>query len=312
MNTILSIALNTFREAVRDKVLYGIIFFAIIIILFSLVLGELSLHEEKRITIDIGLSGISLFSIIISVFLGVTLVRKELEKRTIYFIISKPISRAQFLIGKYFGMLWTVLIQILLMTSIYFLIIALNINVNLLYILISIIILLAIFLLCIFLLKLPVQIWSFIMGISSIIITGWLIKNLISLESIIQAIILISAEVTIIISIAILFSSITTPLLSGVITFGIFIAGRNIENLSLLYKKIESGFLLILLKGINEIVPNLYLFYPSGLIHEGEQISIHNTFIAWSIVGWDILYSIIYTIIILILSILIFRNRDFI
>src|SRR5688500_10306343 len=98
-----AIAINTFREAVRDKVLYGVLGFGCLILLFTLAIAELSLNEQQRVIEDVGLASISLFSVIVSIFLGSSLLYKEIERKTLYVILPKPISRTEFLLGKYFG-----------------------------------------------------------------------------------------------------------------------------------------------------------------------------------------------------------------
>ncbi len=122
MKKILAVAKNTFREAIRDRILYGFLFFAIALILFSLVIGQLSFNEELRVSIDIGMAGISLFSVLMAVFLGITLLHKEIEKRTLYTILSRPISRPAYLLGKYIGLSATMLVQILLMMAVWILV----------------------------------------------------------------------------------------------------------------------------------------------------------------------------------------------
>jgi ABC-type transport system involved in multi-copper enzyme maturation permease subunit len=99
-----AIGLNTFREAMRNRVLAVLVLFAVGLMAFSLVLGELSLHEEVRVIKDIGLGGISLSGIMIALFLGVNLLSKELDRKTVYFVIPKPLFRWEFLLGKFFGL----------------------------------------------------------------------------------------------------------------------------------------------------------------------------------------------------------------
>ena len=89
MRSILAVLLNTFRETIRDKILYGIVFFAIVLILTTFVLGEWSLHEEVRVTTDLGLAGISLFSVLLAIVLGVSLMHKEIDRKTLYPVLSK-------------------------------------------------------------------------------------------------------------------------------------------------------------------------------------------------------------------------------
>ena len=118
MGKIITIGLNTFREAIRNKMLYSLLFFAVLVIVASLAFGSLSVHEEVRLTTDLGLAGMSIFSIIIAIFVGVNLVYKELERKTIYTLIPKPIHRYQFVLGKYIGMLMTLGVQVLVMTAV--------------------------------------------------------------------------------------------------------------------------------------------------------------------------------------------------
>ncbi|HMO23622.1 MAG TPA: ABC transporter permease subunit, partial [Candidatus Melainabacteria bacterium] len=100
----LAIALNTFRESVRDRVLYAFFIFACLITMLGIVLGSLSIGQEIRIIEDLGLSVIAIIGGIITVFTGTTLVYKELDKRTIYVIFSKPVTSWQFILGKYLGL----------------------------------------------------------------------------------------------------------------------------------------------------------------------------------------------------------------
>lgn len=99
-----AIALNTFREAARIRVLYGIVFLVVAANLLALVLGEMSVREQARVARDIGLAGISLFGSLTAIFLGVFLLYTEVQRRTIHAIVSKPIERWEFVVGKYLGM----------------------------------------------------------------------------------------------------------------------------------------------------------------------------------------------------------------
>lgn len=101
---ILTIALNTYREAVRDKILYVLLLFAGATILSSKALGYISVGEDMKIVTDISLAAISVFGALISIFVGTSLVYKEIDKRTIYTILSRPIWRFEFILGKYLGL----------------------------------------------------------------------------------------------------------------------------------------------------------------------------------------------------------------
>src|SRR5947208_13072431 len=111
----MAIARNAFREAVRDRVLYNLIIFALLLIGSAIFIGELSAGQEVKIVIDLGLSAMLLFGVFIAIFVGVGLVYKEIERRTLYAILAKPIGRGQFLVGKYLGLNLTVLITVVLL-----------------------------------------------------------------------------------------------------------------------------------------------------------------------------------------------------
>ncbi|HEY9679015.1 MAG TPA: ABC transporter permease subunit [Drouetiella sp.] len=104
IQSVTAIGLNTFREIIRDKILYAFVLFACVITLLSLLLGSLSVGQDIKILEDFGLAALSLISGIIAVFAGTNLVYKELEKRTIYLIFTKPITGWQFILGKYIGL----------------------------------------------------------------------------------------------------------------------------------------------------------------------------------------------------------------
>ena len=116
LRRVLAIAGNTYRENIRDKILYNLILFALIMILSSLVLGQLTLGNEDKVILDLGLSSISIFGMLIAIFIGIGLVYKELEKRTVYALLAKPVHRYEWILGKYLGLLFTLLVNLAVMT----------------------------------------------------------------------------------------------------------------------------------------------------------------------------------------------------
>jgi ABC-type transport system involved in multi-copper enzyme maturation permease subunit len=114
---ILSIALNTFRENLRDKLLYNLLIFALLMIGSSILLMRLTLGEFHRLILDIGLGSINFFGVLIAIFVGIGLVSKEIDKKTIYTIVSKPVARYEFLLGKYAGLLLTLLVNTAVMAA---------------------------------------------------------------------------------------------------------------------------------------------------------------------------------------------------
>src|SRR5213593_3021743 len=112
---IVAIARNAFREAVRDRVLYNLVVFVLLLIAGAIFLGELSAGQEAKIIVDLGLSAMLLFGAFIAIFVGVGLVWKEIERRTLYAIFAKPVGRGEFLLGKYLGLCLTLAVNVVVM-----------------------------------------------------------------------------------------------------------------------------------------------------------------------------------------------------
>src|ERR1700729_4292660 len=110
------VAINTFREAVRDRVLYNLIFFALMMTGAAILVGGISIGIERMVIINLGLSAIAIFGLVMAIFIGVGLVHKEMEKRTLYSLLSKPVRRWEFLTGKFAGLLLTLAVNTSLMT----------------------------------------------------------------------------------------------------------------------------------------------------------------------------------------------------
>ncbi len=120
MGKITAIALNTFRESIRDRIFYSLLFFAVVLILFSMVLGNLTIGDPLKIVKDFGLGSISIVGTLIAIFVGIGMIYKEMEKRTIFVILSKPLARWQFFIGKYCGLSLTILVEVVVMSILLF------------------------------------------------------------------------------------------------------------------------------------------------------------------------------------------------
>lgn len=119
MRRIAVIALNTFRENLRDKILYNLLFFALLLMGGSVLLADLTIMEHRRIVTDMGLATMNLAGVIIAAFVGIGLVGKEIERRTVYTILARPISRTQFIIGKYLGLVLTLLVNVTVMLAVF-------------------------------------------------------------------------------------------------------------------------------------------------------------------------------------------------
>jgi ABC-type transport system involved in multi-copper enzyme maturation permease subunit len=111
-----AVAFNTFRETVRERVLYNLVFFAILMTLAGLLLGQLSIRQDEKVLKDIGLAAMDLFGTLIAIFIGVGLVSKEIERRSLYPLLVKPLSRGEFFLGKFTGLVFTLFVNVVVMT----------------------------------------------------------------------------------------------------------------------------------------------------------------------------------------------------
>jgi ABC-type transport system involved in multi-copper enzyme maturation permease subunit len=108
---ILSIASNTFREAVRDRVLYNLILFALMLVGAAVLFGQISLDIERIVVINLSLTAISVFGVVIAIFIGIQLVSKEIEKKTLYTVLARPVRRWEFIVGKFLGLVETLVVN---------------------------------------------------------------------------------------------------------------------------------------------------------------------------------------------------------
>jgi ABC-type transport system involved in multi-copper enzyme maturation permease subunit len=253
----IAIARNAFREAVRDRVLYNLVLFALLLIASAFFLGELSAGEEAKIIVDLGLSAMLLFGVFIAIFVGVGLVYKEIERRTIYAILSKPIGRGQFLLGKYLGLSVTLLVNVLVM--------GIGVTLALVYVRRG---------------------WDPLAG------RVW------------PAILLIYVELLIITGVALLFSSFSSPALSALLTFFVFIIGHFSSDLKALAENSASMSARWLFRSLYYGLPNLSRYSVITATAHGLPPDAAGSLAA-------VAYALVYVAVLLSAATLIFRRRNF-
>ncbi len=313
MGIIAAIGLNTFREAVRDRILYSMLFFAVGLILFSLVLGKIAPQEQLRLTIDVGLAAISLMTVLLAIILGGTNLHKEIERKTVYFILPMPIARWQFLAGKFVGLLWVLLVSLVIMGGSLMTVLAWHDSDMQPWVialgLFDVGLLIGLYLV----LRRRPALWPSLMALW-MLASGTLIAQRSGgdVELIYQGLGLIISEGIVITSIALLFSSFSTPFLSGVLTFLVFVAGRELTWLEELGERIDSAAVNGLLRVISLTFPNCYLFVPSVNVLEGRFVVDGAPEAPWALVANASSYGLLYSAIVLGLSGLILWRRDFV
>jgi ABC-2 type transport system ATP-binding protein len=252
-----AIALHTFKESVRERVLYNLVVFALLLIGAAILFGSISLGIERTILINLGLSSISIFGLLISIFIGIGLVAKEIEKRTIYSILSKPVWRAEFILGKYLGLLLTLLVNTGIMTAGFYL--------ALLY-----------------------QTRSF---------------NRADFAPL-EAIYFIFLQLALVVALALLFSCISTPILSAVFTFCFFFAGHFLADLRSLGRESQSAMLERILNLLYYLLPDFGAFGVIGQAAHGERVP------GYLLVG-NSLYALLYATILISAAVLVFEEKEF-
>ncbi|HEV8426618.1 MAG TPA: ABC transporter permease subunit [Pyrinomonadaceae bacterium] len=252
-----AIARNTFREAVRDRVLYNLVLFVLLLTAASIFIGELSGGQERKVIVDLGLSAMLLFGMFIAIFVGVGLVYKEIERRTIYAVFSKPVGRGEFLVGKYLGLCLTLLVNVLVM--------GVGVSLALLYV---------------------------SRGWDPLIPTIW------------PAVLLIYMELMLLTAVALLFSSFSSPALSALLTFLIFVVGHFSSDLKSLAVSLGSPSARWFFTGLYYLLPNLanYSFITPAA---------HGRTPAAGFVFASAFYALIYITVILAAATLIFSRRNF-
>jgi ABC-type transport system involved in multi-copper enzyme maturation permease subunit len=223
MSATAAIALNVFRESVRDKVLYNLVLFAIILMAASYLIGQLTAGQDVKIIKDLGLSATSLFGLFIAVFIGIGLVSKEVERRSVYSLLAKPIHRYQMVVGKYAGLVLTLIVNVAIMAAAQYVVLA-------------------------------YMGW----GASPEIQRSWDAPALD--PAILKAIVLILVELMVITAIALFFSTFSTPILSAAFTFGFFIVGHFSTDLRNFQQVVDSPAAAKLARGLYWILPNLAQF----------------------------------------------------
>ena len=252
-----AIARNAFREAVRDRVLYNLVLFVLLLTGASIFIGELSGGQERKVIVDLGLSAMLLFGVFIAIFVGVGLVYKEIERRTIYAVFSKPVGRGEFLVGKYLGLCLTLLVNVLVM--------GVGVSLALLYV---------------------------SRGWDPLIPTIW------------PAVLLIYLELMLLTAVALLFSSFSSPALSALLTFMVFIIGHFSADLKSLAASLGSSSAKFLFTGLYYLLPNLanYSFITPAA---------HGRAPSAAFVFATALYAVVYIAVILAAATLVFSRRNF-
>ncbi|MBI2220814.1 MAG: ABC transporter permease [Acidobacteria bacterium] len=250
MTAIGHIALNVYRESVRDRVLYNLVFFALLIIGASYLIGQLTAGQDVKIIKDLGLAAIALFGLFIAVFIGIGLVSKEVERRSVYALIAKPVRREALVAGKYAGLVLTLLVNVAIMVVVWYAVLA-------------------------------VMAWT----TEPLLKAGWEAPAVD--PRLLRAVALVFVELMLVTAIALFFSTFSTPIVSAAMTFGLYVAGHFAADLKNLGSIIKSPAAAMIGNGLYYVLPNLASFDIKAEVVHGHDVPLRYLLISS---GYGLLY----------------------
>ncbi len=267
MRTIWPIALNVFKESVRDRVLYNLVLFAVLLMGASYLIGQLTAGQDVKIIKDLGLAATAVFGLFIAVFIGIGLVAKEVERRSVYALLSKPIRRHEFIAGKYLGLVFTLAVNVAVMAASLYVVLA-------------------------------YMAW----GADDIVRRSWDAPA--TDPAMLKAVFLIFVELCVVTAMALFFSTFSTPILSAVFTFGLYIVGHFSADLKNFQVVVESPVAVSLARGLYYVLPNLAAFDIKADVVHGQPIGA-------AYLGITTAYGLVYIVLLVLAAMVIFSRRDF-
>ena len=266
MAVIRHIALNVFRESVRDKVLYNLVFFAVLLMSASYLIGQLTAGQDVKIIKDLGLAATSVFGLFMAVFIGIGLVSKEVERRSVYGLLSKPIRRHEFIIGQYLGLVLTLAVNVAIMTAAYYLVLA-------------------------------YMSWMELENVKA----AW--EAPATDPALLKAIFLIFVELCLVTAVALFLSTFSSPILSAVLTFGLYVVGHFNADLKNFEAVVNSKTAALLARAVYYVLPNLAPFDVKADV-------VHAQPVPWSYVAFTTGYGLVYIVMLVLAAMFVFSRRD--
>jgi ABC-type transport system involved in multi-copper enzyme maturation permease subunit len=303
------IALNTYREAVRARILHGLFALALATTGYSLVVGAYTARNQLRVVSDLGAASISLYAIVVAVVLGATSLYRELELKTLFPILARPVTRTEYLLGKFFGTLLLLAVFVAANSGIVLLAIAVIAG------------------------RSAVSLTSLALGSALVLaVIGYRVRRAASFLPVAWAALVLCAgvalsggapddrrvvvglgvltlcEVAVVAALATLFSAFSSPFLTAVFTLSLFIVGRSADTLSHLPPRVFGETIHAAGALLSKVVPNLMLYVPPRPLLTGETPDIA----LWPYVGRAALHAGGWALVLLAGASVIFRRRDFI
>jgi Cu-processing system permease protein len=231
------VAAAAFKESVRDRVPYSMVIFAMLLIAASYLIAQITAGQDLKIIKDLGLAAVSLFGMLIAVFIGVGLVSKEVERKSLFAVITKPVTRAQFILGKYLGLVLTLVVNVSVMT-----------------------------------LALYAMLFYMDVTTQQHFKAAWDAPALD--PRLLLAVVLIVAEVMLVTAVAIFFSSFSSPLLAALFTLGLWVAGHFNSDLRQFERVVDVPAVAWIARALYYVIPNLAPFNVKAEVVHGIPVSL--------------------------------------
>lgn len=298
---VFAVALNTVRESVRDKVLYAVVAAASAIIIGAYFTSELALNEETRVFEDLSMGAISLFSVLVALFLGSSLLYKEIERKTLYMVLPKPIHRWEFLLGKFFGIVSTGVLFVGVVGSLFFALLGQLRDGETLQTTLAVLASLAVLIASARFQKLSVTITCLVIFVFHAVFAEY--RGL-PVWAHLRAFVLIAFELSLLTSVALLISSFSTPLFTALLAFGFWVIGRNADTLQTIESEVIPAGIRNMLHVLAEVVPNFNLFVP-----EPDTVGLA-TDTPWAYLNECGVYAATYVVVMMIAASVFFSRRE--
>ena len=250
-----AIAADTVRGLLRDRVLHAIVLLAAVVIALAWLLGGVTFHEEERLARDLGLAAIALAGVVLATVLGARVVHRDVERRAVDLLLTRPLTRGELLVGRFLGCALVMLLAVTILGGA----VALTLR-----------------------------------------SAGGVFDG-----AMLRACLLLWVEELIVLALALLFSTFTTPLLASLYTLGLWAVGRSLPEL----RGLAGGNFVT--RSLLHIVPDTHLYFPSGSALDGRAVSVNGArFVDWSYVAWAGGYGALYVAAALCVAVTIFARRD--
>lgn len=267
MSAIRLVAFAVFRESVRDRVPMTIAGFGVLLVCASYLISQMTAGQDLKIIKDLGLAALNVLGLLIAVFIGVGLVAKEVERRSIYSLLSKPLTREQFLLGKYFGLVMTLAVNLGAMVLAFY----------------------------------AVLFYQHLVAAETQR-AAWATPALD--PRLLIAVVLMFGELVLVTALTLFFSTFTSPLLTLLLTLGLWIAGHFNADLRQFEQVVDSPIAKYVALGAYYLLPNLAPFNVRAEVVHGVAVSASH-------VGLTLAYAAVYTTALLLAAMAVFRTRDF-